>query len=118
MCSIAVFSASTWPCTRFSSDHARVLDDALHQQPAKPVPLERGAHDHGELAAFAILVEMQAHDAEHLSGSLLADGDERHGAFVVELGQLARSAASDSSLIAEKKRSRASSRVTCAAKSG
>ena len=84
MCSIMVFSASTCPCTRFSSDHPRVFDHALHQQPAEAAALERRAHDHGIFAALAVGIEMQAHHAEHLAVRFI-DRDEGHRALVIEM---------------------------------
>ena len=67
-------------------DDAGVLDQALHQQPAETMALERGAHDDGEFSAAAIRIEMQPHHAEHLASGLI-ERDERHRAFVVEMGE-------------------------------
>ena len=69
------------------ADRLGVFDDALHQQPTEPVTLERGSDDHGVFAGLAVVVEMQPHDPEHL-GRDLVDCDERHGAVVVDVGEL------------------------------
>ena len=65
---------------------AGIFDDQLHQQPAKSLSLQIGPNQDRVFAAGVVRVGMQAHDAQHRAGRLF-DGDKRHGARVIDLGE-------------------------------
>ncbi len=64
----------------------RIFDHQLHQEPAEPVALQVGADEDGVFAVVEIGVGVDAHDAEHFA-TRLVDGDESHGAGIIDLGK-------------------------------
>ena len=84
--SMAVFSLSTCPSMTLRPFGASIFDDHLHEQVAETASLEVGAHQDGVFAVLVVGVGMEADHPEQLSRARL-DGDEGHGAGVVDLGE-------------------------------
>ena len=61
-----------------------VVDDAMHQQPAQPVPLEARAYQDGEFRRLLVELIAQAHEPEHLARAFV-ERDESHLVRVVEV---------------------------------